>query len=118
MTGHPIKVIEPHSYEEPVRTGRAVVGGISEPSPRTGIRAIPLRVPVVRDGRTRYILTAPLRPNSIGALLRGGGVPAAWIGGVVDRAGRIVARSRDAEIYIGRSANEHALTATLCSVIS
>jgi signal transduction histidine kinase/ActR/RegA family two-component response regulator len=107
----PIKVIEPHSYEEAVRTGRAVVGGISEPSPRTGIRAIPLRVPVVRDGRTRYILTAPLRPNSIGALLRGGGVPAAWIGGVVDRAGRIVARSRDAEIYIGRSANEHALTA-------
>ena len=106
-----LQVIDPRSYEEALRTGRSVVGGISEPAPRTGNRAIPLRVPVVRDGRTRYILTAPVIPESIGRLLRDSGVPAAWIGIVVDREGRIIARSRDAEIHVGRSANEDTLTA-------
>jgi signal transduction histidine kinase len=107
----PIRVIDTPSYEELRRTGRPVVGGISPPSPRTGVRAIPLRVPVVRDGRLSYVLSAPLSSEGIGRLLQGSGIPADRIAGVVDREGRIVARTRAAATYVGQPASDSARAA-------
>ena len=92
----PTKVIEPQSFEEVLRTGRPMAGHLSEPSPVSGLRAVPLRVPVRRDGELRHVLTAPMRPDSIGRLLAGDGlVPEGWTGVVADANGRILARTRD-----------------------
>ena len=107
----PIRVIDTPSYEELLRTGRPVVGGISPPSPRTGARAIPLRVPVMRDGRLRFVLTAPLSAEGVERLLQGSGIPADWVAAVVDREGRIIARTRDAAAYVGQPASASARTA-------
>jgi two-component sensor histidine kinase/PAS domain-containing protein len=106
-----VRVIEAESYREVLRTGRSVVGGISEPSPASGVRAVPIRVPVHRDGRLRYVLTAPARPEGIGLLLAEAGLPATWVGGVIDGTGRIVARSLAPERYVGQPANATALAA-------
>jgi hypothetical protein len=77
----PAKVIEPQSFEELLRTGGPLAGHLSEPLPVSGLRAVPLRVPVRRDGQLRYVLTAPMRPDSIGRLLaRNGLIPEGWIG--------------------------------------
>jgi signal transduction histidine kinase len=107
-----LEVVDRPSYDELVRTGRPVVGGISPPAPRTGTRAIALRVPVTRDGRLRYVLTAPLRPEGIGRLLHGSGIPAEWVAGIADREGRIVARTRAAATYVGEPASPAARAAT------
>jgi PAS domain S-box-containing protein len=107
----PVKVIEPESYREVLRTGRPAVGGISEPAPRSGARAVPIRVPVRRDGRLRYVLTAPVRPDGIGRLVAEAGLPATWVGAVTDRAGRVVARNLDPERYVGQPVSEQARAA-------
>ena len=101
-----IKVVEPASYAEVLRTRRPVVGGSSDPSPLTGVRAVPVRVPVLRDGAPRYVLTAPVKPHGIGELFAASGLPADWVGAFVDRDGRVVARSREAERYVGQLATE------------
>jgi signal transduction histidine kinase len=107
----PIRVIDTPSYEELLRTGRPVVGSISPPSPRTGVRAVPLRVPVMRDGRLRFVLTAPLSAEGVERLLQGSGIPADWVAAVVDREGRIIARTRAAVTYVGQPASSSARAA-------
>ena len=52
-----------------------------------------VRVPVVRHGKLRYILSAVVNPESIGGLLALQRLPRDWEGMVVDRDGRIVART-------------------------
>jgi len=104
-------VVDPASFAEIARTGRPVVGGINPPGPENWLQLMPIRVPVMRDGAMRYVLTAVLTPTGIGAVVGSADVPAEWVGIVADREGRIVARTRDAERYIGRTVNEFTLNA-------
>ncbi len=52
-----------------------------------------LRVPVIRDGTVRAVLSVDLLPTGLDALLDAAGAPADWAGLLVDAAGRIVART-------------------------
>jgi signal transduction histidine kinase len=52
-----------------------------------------VRVPVVRDGEIKYVLSGGLKADSISAVIKAQGLPADWVGVVVDRNGRIVARN-------------------------
>src|SRR5688572_8097663 len=54
-----------------------------------------VRVPVVRDGRIRYVLSAGVRAEAIRQVIRAQGLPPDWVGVVVDRKGRIVSRNVD-----------------------
>jgi signal transduction histidine kinase len=54
-----------------------------------------VRVPVVRDGRIRYVLSAGVRAEAIRHVIRAQGLPPDWVGVVVDRKGRIVSRNVD-----------------------
>ena len=52
-----------------------------------------MRVPVKRDGTVRYVLTAVVSPQSIYSLWQSQQLPENWIGVVVDRNKRFVART-------------------------
>ena len=54
-----------------------------------------LRVPVIRDGELRYVLTIGLLPDQIGTILGQAGLPAGWAGTVIDAKEKIVARTPD-----------------------
>ena len=67
---------------------------------------IAVRVPVVREGELKYILSVIVKPESIANLLLAQGLPSDWVGVVVDRKGRVIARTRDAQTYTGVLASE------------
>ena len=93
---------EPASLERELRLRQPVVGDLAR-GRRTGKLAFPVRVPVVRGGELRYVLTAVLTPQAIGSLVaqeRTG--PEEWTRAVVDGKGVLVARTRDPERFVGK----------------
>jgi signal transduction histidine kinase/ActR/RegA family two-component response regulator len=92
-------IAEPESLAEVVRTGLPAVGPLSR-----GVRGndgIPVRVPVVRDGKLRYVLSAIVRPDAILRVVNQQRVPDDWIVSVFDSHHARVARSRDHERFVG-----------------
>jgi signal transduction histidine kinase len=65
----------------------------------------PVRVPVVRDGKLRYVLTAVVKPESVLDVVRRQRLPEDWVVSVFDAAGTRVARSRMHETYVGTPAS-------------
>ena len=63
---------------------------------------IGIGVPVRRDGKIRYGLNAGLTPERLVALLGQQKLPPGWIAVVLDRTGTIVARTHDAQRWIGQ----------------
>jgi two-component system sensor histidine kinase UhpB len=55
------------SFDAVVRTGRPVVGGIGPLGPISGKRLVALRVPVVRDGTLRHVLSVGLATSAVSA---------------------------------------------------
>jgi signal transduction histidine kinase len=91
---------EPASVHEVVATGRPVVGSVA-PGP-LGHYAVPVRVPVMRDGRVVHVLTAVVKPESFLAVLRRQRTDAQWVIGAFDRRNIIVARTRGLAEFLGR----------------
>jgi signal transduction histidine kinase/ActR/RegA family two-component response regulator len=90
---------EPASIAEVVRTRVPVVGRLRRgPLDRFGI---PVRVPVLRDGEVRYVLTAVVRPEAILRVVRQQRIPEDWIVSVFDRGNLRVARSREHDSHLG-----------------
>ena len=77
-----------HRRGRPERDARR--GGIVEVRP--GAFGVPLHVPVVRDGRVAYVMTAVLRPQIFEKLIRDQQIPPSWVSGLVDADGRFIAR--------------------------
>ena len=57
----------------------------------SGQRLVSLRVPVVRGGTLRYVLSLALAPDGIGLILRDVGAPPGWTGAILDAEGRLMA---------------------------
>ena len=70
--------------------------------------AITVSVPVVRDGRIRYVLSADVPPVQMRGLLEAQQLDD-WLGAIVDRRGQVLARSRVAERPTGRVASPELL---------
>ncbi len=67
----------------------------------TGEWCVAINVPVFRDGGLAYLLSlniAPLLPHMLSDLH----LPGNWLVNVADRQGNTIARSRDADQYVGR----------------
>lgn len=67
----------------------------------TGEFYIAVNVPVLRDGRLTYVLSlniAPMLPKLMADLH----LPAEWLVNIADRAGRTIARSREADRFVGQ----------------
>ena len=63
-----------------------------------------ISVPVLVDGRVAYVLSGGVSPKRLQALFAEAGLRSGWGGGIVDRSGILVARSRDANLYVGQPA--------------
>jgi signal transduction histidine kinase/CheY-like chemotaxis protein len=65
-----------------------------------------VRMPVVRGGKVKYVISAVVKPASIASVIKAQALPRDWVGVVVDRNGRIVARNADADASVGKLASE------------
>jgi len=99
LDGVPRAVVEPASLAQVVATRAPQVGPLVR-GPR-GNFAFAIRVPVVRGGETRYILSAIVSPDAIVQVIARQRVPDDWVVSVFDSANHRVARSRDHERYLG-----------------
>ena len=75
-------------------------------SPITGQWDYAVRVPVLRDGAVRFVLSAVVKPESLSKLLQAQNIPGSWVGVVLDRGGRIVARTANPEGTVGQPASQ------------
>ena len=85
------------AYLDHAREGKMAVTGEPE---------FAVRVPVTRDGVTKYVLSASVKPQSILAQLAVQRLPADWVGVVLDGQGRIVARTVADERSVGQLASD------------
>jgi two-component system sensor histidine kinase UhpB len=93
------------SFDAVVRTRRPVVGGIGPVGRISGKRLVALRVPVVRDGTLRHVLSVGLATNAVSSILRDAGAPEGWVGTIVDAQGNTIARTRAEAEELGHPAN-------------
>jgi len=80
------------SFDRAVRTGAAAVGNLGATA--DGPLVFRVRVPVHRQNRLRYILTAVAKPDQIRDVVARQGAPADWVISIFDASGHRVARSR------------------------
>jgi signal transduction histidine kinase/CheY-like chemotaxis protein len=100
----PTPTLEPESVRLVVETGRPAVGSLVR-NPREGRWTFALRVPVVQQGRVRWVLSAVLSADSIVAIVSSrADSDGEWTRAVVDRHGRVIARSRAPERFVGELA--------------
>jgi len=98
-------VAERESFDRVLRTAAPIVGNVAL-GPFERQHAFGVRVPVLRDGVVRYVLTAVVRPTSIHELLAAQRLPDDWVGVVLDANTRIVARTLDPLGSVGKYAAE------------
>ena len=86
-------VVDPSRLQQAMATRRPVIGGVAKrPSNHA---AVPVRGPVIIDGRLRYGVTAALAPDSVLRILGNQKVAPQWVVSVQDRQGLRVALSKD-----------------------
>ncbi|XYD10493.1 ATP-binding protein [Methylobacterium sp. NMS12] len=93
------------SFDAVVRTRQPVIGGIGPAGSISGKRLVALRVPVIRDGALRYVLSIRLATNAVSSILRDAGAPEGWVGTIVDAEGNTIARTRAEVEELGHPAN-------------
>src|SRR3990172_2074895 len=94
-----LSVIERESFEAILATRRPLIGNIAKGP--GGRNRFPVRVPVLRGGQLRYILTAFVDPEVMRDILERQMVPAESVSTIFDARMNIVARSRNHEQYVG-----------------
>ena len=93
-------VVDPESLRRTVATQRPAIGALIEG--RRGTLGVPVRVPVIRDGTVRYVLTAAVKPDRLLEVLNRQRVPPDWVVSVFDARNLRVARSRQHAEFINR----------------
>jgi signal transduction histidine kinase/ActR/RegA family two-component response regulator len=93
------QLVERESFEQAVRSAAPVIGRLRKGP--LGNWGVALRVPVMRDGQVRYVLTAVLSPTTILEILQRTRMPADWVVAVADSAGIRVARTQSPEQSLG-----------------
>jgi two-component system, NarL family, sensor histidine kinase UhpB len=105
--GEPLGPVDDRSsFEEALRTERPAIGKVGAFGPVSGKRLISIAVPVIRGGRTRFVLTVGVPPSAIQEILREAGAPKGWVGVIVDALGNVVARSDGREGDFGHPASD------------
>jgi diguanylate cyclase (GGDEF)-like protein len=94
----------PEQLDEVFRTGKSVLTDLFS-GPVTGQPSIAMGVPVFgKNNQVMYSLNASLAPERLNEMLRREALPEGWLAAIIDRAGNIVGRSRDAERFVGQKA--------------
>jgi len=85
------EVVDKRSLDDLLRRPVPTVGPLTR-GPR-GNLAFPVRVPVIREGKVHYVLTAVVRPEAIAAVLKRQSAPDGWTVSVFDSNRARVARN-------------------------
>ena len=93
------------SISRVLETLRPAVGDMAL-GPTSGKWDFAVRVPIIRDNAVTYILSAVVSPDSIHELLMSQKLPTDWVGVVLDRNNRVVARTIDQEKTLGGFASQ------------
>jgi PAS domain S-box-containing protein len=72
---------------------------------------ISIRVPVIKDDTVTHVLSMAVEPRRIAEILLAQNLPASWGATVIDRANRVVARSRHHEAFVSKAAPDEFLNA-------
>lgn len=83
---------EPGSFQRALGLGAPAVGDLSFAPLLGNEPGVGVRLPLARDGRTRFVLTAVLKPAVFQKLLTNQALPEGWVSGLVGNDGRIIAR--------------------------
>ncbi len=102
------KVVDPASHAQVLATGGPSIGTILRGP--IGNAAFAIRVPVVRDDRILYVLSAVVAPDAVNRLLHAN-VPEDWRGAVIDSDGKLVARTYGDPGLIAQRASQSAQAA-------
>jgi signal transduction histidine kinase/ActR/RegA family two-component response regulator len=95
---------DPESLRRVVETRQPVLGDLTQ-GWIDGAWALPVRVPVLRDGNVKYVLTATLTADALAGVIREERPRhEEWSRALVDRRGVIGARTRTPEQYVGKPA--------------
>ena len=73
----------------------------------SGRSRITLDVPVILDGKVAYILSLAMGPDAFQTIIRDQRIADGWNAAVLDRSGKIVARSRSPEQFVGQFASPY-----------
>jgi signal transduction histidine kinase len=80
-----------------------------------GTPIIAIGVPVEVDGRVRYSLSVSFTTSGLRDLLDRRATPSSWVGTLVDRHLEVIARTRDAERWVGHPATPRFIVETSAS---
>jgi PAS domain S-box-containing protein len=97
-------VRERASFDEVMRTQRPAIGNVYENA--AGQVVLAVRVPVLRESKLKYVLTASVRPQAISALLSAQRLPPDWFGLVLDGSRHFVSRTIEPERNLGGLASQ------------
>jgi signal transduction histidine kinase len=92
-------VVEKESFDVVLVTRRPAIGGLAKGP--GGQYRFPVRVPVVRDGELRYVLTAFVKADLLQDIVVRQKVPGESVTTIFDGSFVVVARSRNHEQYLG-----------------
>jgi signal transduction histidine kinase/CheY-like chemotaxis protein len=84
----PRKVIDQESHDRVLKSGSGTIGNVVVGS--GGKPAFAVRVPIIRGGRSRAILSAVIRPEMVAQILQRSGLPDNWSAWVIDNQDRLV----------------------------
>ncbi|MDQ8021535.1 MAG: ATP-binding protein [Moraxellaceae bacterium] len=99
-----LQMLDQVSLDEVIAGGYPVVGHIIQTRP--GVHAVPVRVPVMRDRKLLFTLTAFLKPDAVRNILSAQKVPENWVVTVLDRGLHAVSRSRNNDKFIGSTPSD------------
>ncbi|TAK87102.1 MAG: response regulator [Betaproteobacteria bacterium] len=91
------------SLERVLRTAKPAVGDLVI-GPVTKGWDFAVRVPVIRDGAVKYVLSAVVKPQALSQLVIRQDLPGDWIAMILDSRGRVVARNLNSEKSRGQLA--------------
>ncbi len=84
-------LVDRASFDRAVRTGKPQVGSVALGA-AVKVQSVRVRVPVILDGKVRYVISVPLRLELFEELLREQRVPENWVIALVDADRRFIAR--------------------------
>ena len=84
--------VAPRSIAAAVQTLQPAIDDLAVAPLLNNQLGIPVRVPVVREGKAAYVLTAVVRPEAFQRVIGAQDMPTDWASGLVDSRGRLIAR--------------------------
>jgi signal transduction histidine kinase/CheY-like chemotaxis protein len=83
--------IDKPGFRQVLETKRPFIGNVNL-GPITGRPGIAVRIPVIYGSELRYVLEFIVEPSALVSVMKAQGYSATWVVGLVDKAGRFIAR--------------------------